>query len=102
MAKKIKAEALSRDVLVALIGDGYSESEGCGKELKIAMTRARKVEMAFLLYNLGARTPRFLEEFHAPDPHDKPNAAVEKVFKVIDAHLMDEESGGAPVTPPGE
>jgi hypothetical protein len=99
-AKKIRAEAESCDVFVALLEKGYSKSEWCEKELKIAIARARRDEVALFPYNIDPQDTSFKpwlhahlkEDFQVPDLGNEPAAAVDKIFKAIDARLQKKES----------
>ena len=98
-AKSIKTAAQLCDVFVALIDRGYSGSEWCKKELKIAWTRAHKGEVALFPYNLAPQDPRLkqdlwalLKHVQAPDLGDEQTVAATKVFDAIDAHLKKKQS----------
>jgi hypothetical protein len=86
---KIRSELRACDVLVALIGQGYRESEWCLEEMKVA--RARLPGIHLLPYAVEKTDVGFMDELQVAELPGEPELALDRVLKDVQELLTRDE-----------
>lgn len=86
---KIKQELQDCQLFVALLSEGYWESEWCRREMKTAQERWRKGSLRILPYRVGRVDVSFMGKLQVTDLVGNVARASQQVFKGIDRALKD-------------
>jgi hypothetical protein len=78
---KIRRELQDCQVFVALISDGYWQSEWCREEMETALARRAKGMLAVLPYRVDQSDVSFMKNLQVPDLPADATAAVRRIFR---------------------
>jgi len=84
---KIKQELQDCQLFVALLSDGYWQSDWCRKEMETALQRKRSGALQILPYKVEDCDVSFMGNIQVTDLSSDPSKAVADVFAAVDAAL---------------
>jgi hypothetical protein len=93
--QKIRSEVETCNIFVAIIGEGYKDSNWCKEEMRAARARSPKIEL--LPYQVGDTDVGFMDKIQVGQLPSDPDEAVQLMLDRIHAVLTERRGHNAPV-----
>ena len=96
---KIKQELQDCQLFVALISNGYWDSEWCRREIRVALERRKKGTLRVLPYRVDRSNVGFMGDVQVTDLVADEQRAAQQVFLAIDKALKEADDSGETRSP---